>query len=237
MDTHRHRPSCAGFTLVELLIVIAIIATLAGLLIPAVTMIKGQVNDVKCSNNLRQLATALIAYQSDHQEIFPGKLLELFTPSAGYGLHGLEKRILVCPKDRSNGASSDMGREYFTSLGADEDLRYLYESGCSYLYEVSSSPCTGGPFNYFYSYNPGSKPAPGSVSWFEAKQNQLKFGYFGNPMPPDRFPIIRCFHHHRWAKGAGFVKKVNNVSWNGNVFWSVTSWEYHVDPNLTTWLK
>jgi len=64
----RHR----AFSVVELLVVIAVLAILLGLILPAIQSSREAARNVHCKNNLKQIGTACLQYESFHGMYPPG---------------------------------------------------------------------------------------------------------------------------------------------------------------------
>ena len=61
-----------GFTLVELLVVVAIIGILVGMLLPAVQQVREAARRIDCGSKMRQMTLGMLNYESAHQHLPPG---------------------------------------------------------------------------------------------------------------------------------------------------------------------
>jgi prepilin-type N-terminal cleavage/methylation domain-containing protein len=160
-----------GFTLVELLVVIGIIAVLIGILLPALSKARNQARLTACASNLRQIAQATILYANDNHDWMP--------PRYNYGLASI------------GNSNKDAFCTYLGSAppGQESNLAVLICNG--YLGKVDpqkfypNDPATPGKPYYFNTnlakvrFCPGIDPsqlAPmGNVGWTYAST------YFFNP--------------------------------------------------------
>jgi prepilin-type N-terminal cleavage/methylation domain-containing protein len=90
------RPDRHGFSLVELLVVLAIIATLVGLLLPAIQSGREAARRIGCSSNLKQLVLGVLAFENAAGRLPPSMRhtpgTTFSTNNGSWGVHG---RILA----------------------------------------------------------------------------------------------------------------------------------------------
>lgn len=110
------RPATGGFTIVELLVTIAIIALLAGLAYPAFQSSMMKARSIQCASNLRKIGAAVTQAASDNDNTYPEISQAAVSPyPAGSDAkdlydtlspYGLVKTDLQCATDIQQGKAS-----------------------------------------------------------------------------------------------------------------------------------
>jgi prepilin-type N-terminal cleavage/methylation domain-containing protein/prepilin-type processing-associated H-X9-DG protein len=112
-----------GFTLVELLVVISIIALLIVITLPAANKVQNSARRIACASNLKQIGLGMIAYLDDNNSVMPPAAM---MPSVNknlksityYVLPYLEKpEIFKCPPDHKFFEKEGTSYEYNMVLG------------------------------------------------------------------------------------------------------------------------
>ena len=142
----RHRHLTGAFTLLEAVLVVAIITLIAALLLPAIETSRQRARQSACANNLRQIGLALHGFAHDHNSLFPmqastnvGGTMEFI--KAGHSLTGQfffayrhfqalsndlgEPKLLICPTDKRTAATN------FAAL-RNENVSYFVNTAAEY---------------------------------------------------------------------------------------------------------
>jgi prepilin-type N-terminal cleavage/methylation domain-containing protein len=182
-----------AFTLVELLVVIAMIGVLVALLLPALSQAKESGRRTACINNLRQLGLAARLYGVDEEGYFPPRLLTPQWPAqlqTNYENLG----VLICP--------SDPGTVGFGSEADTAPRSYVMNSFSDYFAMTLSADdwknYTKGTF--IATFNESSLPQPSDTIIFgEKKTGSGGFYVELTPVPT----VLNVTEQRRHARTGG----------------------------------
>lgn len=192
----------AGFTLVELLVVIGIIALLISILLPALNSARAQAQNIKCLSNLRTLGLAMTLYVSDNRQTYPQP-----TENNKYILvnNGTNKINIPQP----NGTSVQVALEDFVRSNCcwfnalDPYLsRHLKDAGNSNTRDYSN-------IKQDPAYDGFGEPPPEQNMAFDNGLRSRTYklnSYFGNPAP-----VPASYKTSRWARTSNIRRPSDTV--------------------------
>jgi prepilin-type N-terminal cleavage/methylation domain-containing protein/prepilin-type processing-associated H-X9-DG protein len=132
------------FTLVELLVVVAIIGVLASLLLPVLGKARKQARRVVCNSQMRQLALKITIYTDDNEQYYPyatqdndeiqwDDLINYYLSTSEKKEKGLDEsftkaandKLYICPSDEVERNGGDLTRSYSLNSGSNWSVTNL----------------------------------------------------------------------------------------------------------------
>jgi prepilin-type N-terminal cleavage/methylation domain-containing protein/prepilin-type processing-associated H-X9-DG protein len=149
-----------AFTLVEMLVVIALLAVLMGLLLPAVQKIREASNRIHCAHNLKQIGLAALNYESTHGQFPYGRnritgngplplLLPYLEQNNIYSQ--INPAVLQLQPARVTSGDPWMDAFWPTTFAASRNRVKTFECPSDNLYTISTSPSTAADTGAVYS--------------------------------------------------------------------------------------
>ena len=188
-----------GFTLIEVLVVVAIIALLVAILFPSLARARAQAQSTVCLNNLRQLGLGATQYAHVHRDYIPPldpALQDIGAAIASYYNLGGDNMGLYYPKYAPNlktwecpGARNRVERADVNRNGFVDDLENSYVRGWTrkgMAYEYI-------PFLYYIKVNPAVPPG-------ESTPTRWRYNYADPP------------YDKTWPLRVGSVKLASSIS-------------------------
>lgn len=249
-----------GFTLIEMLVVVAIISVLAAILLPTLSNVRQRAKFTSCLNNHRQIGLGLQQYiNTDKKGLMPPWItLLLSTPSPKTPFID-NPGVFICPNDPSEGReggrpndlrdkSSGVPISQFPNADRDNiDGGTNEDDGginCSYLFEFNSEECDWFPSepqdmddvenSVWNPIKEGPTLAQQYVTWYEAKMVHVKGSKRLDPPEPayhGYVPVTRCFWHVEWPD-LDHQDQILNLNYGWAVVVNQPWWERDYNPDL-----
>ena len=153
--SRRRKARLDSFTLVELLVVVAIIALLANLLFPIYKTAILRAQGLKCAANLRAIGTAVSLAVSDNHNVYPEidqAAAPIYSPP-GQGLvtvlspYGVTTNTVQCPVDQALGVNASCSNMSYPNPGSSYQWTPIFDDESLNSPVVYVTPTRGIPIN------------------------------------------------------------------------------------------
>jgi prepilin-type N-terminal cleavage/methylation domain-containing protein/prepilin-type processing-associated H-X9-DG protein len=200
-----------GFTLVELLVVIGIIAVLMALLLPSLSRAREYSRKTKCLANLRSLGHAMVMYANQHKDRLPNSNPHLTT---SIGAPDETTHVLKQLCEQFLGGSVAV---FHCPSDSDEELK---EIDNSYVNEPRSAR-----ISYDF-YSPYWQPEKGPKLTRLRGRAPLAWDLDGGSTDPD--DVLR---NHVLQKGGNVVFADGHAEWQDAKEWNGANWPSPADEH------
>jgi prepilin-type N-terminal cleavage/methylation domain-containing protein len=203
----------SAFTLIEMLVVVAIIAVLAALLLPALRRAREQASRVHCMSNLRQQGIAIYMYTNDNKGNLPHGD---WTDGNYNSSYSLAQQMLLVDRYTAGNAKVWCCPQYTRFGGApdsDAGWRSAANLGGGYAHRMPSMYGVAGP--YFGLLVSGD---PWHAAWFKEHLPNMGFAW-----PHDHHVKINRLDK---VKGRWVLKSENYAPLATPQFWFGDQWHY-----------
>ena len=189
-----------GFTLIELLITIAIIAILAGMLLPGLSAARTAAGRTSCSGNMKQVFSGIAMYNLDNDDYMPSFV-------GTYGYHGISWQISAYLKVSGPGLVT---RPVYKD---EQSIDFEKPRGVFFCPAVPENPADCASFS-------GSLPSTQRYS-----SNYMPTAWIYTPPDPS-WGSLRGGWTNRDASGSGFYEQHIRLSriMNGSLIMAEAGW-------------
>ena len=189
-----------GFTLIELLITIAIIAILAGMLLPGLSAARTAAGRTSCSGNMKQVFSGIAMYNLDNDDYMPSFV-------GTYGYHGISWQISAYLKVSGPGMVT---RPVYMD---EQSIDFEKPRGVFFCPAVPENPADCASFS-------GSLPSTQRYS-----SNYMPTAWIYTPPDPS-WGSLRGGWTNRDASGSGFYEQHIRLSriMNGSLIMAEAGW-------------
>lgn len=186
----RRERSTAGFTLVELLVVIGIIAVLISILLPSLAAARRQANVIRCQSSLRQLGHGLTMYSLDFKGYWPTVRHRDTVPEPDVNLAWTNLIANYCTGKKGLATYMEVATVRSSPLWGCPEWTKSFDWNASLGAANAENVYTGYGMQYYPSYFEDGRKLAGLAHWATGRNGYVKAAVWQRKGSSDRAVIM-----------------------------------------------